>query len=89
MAGLAGSFGLAFLKDSLDPAFWSGKDLESQLELPVIVSIPAIVTPKRRRLGLYKKIGGVSVLISLCLTLLYTLLLLLRKNPTLLPFSIG
>ena len=89
MAGLAGSFGLAFLKDSLDPTFWSGKDLESQLELPVIVSIPAIVTPKKRRLGIYKKIGGASVLISLCLTLLYTLLLLLRKNPTLLPFSMG
>ena len=89
MAALATGVGLAFLRDCLDPTFCSAKDLETHLDLSVIASIPAIVTPRMRRLGLYKRICAMSALICLCLTLLYTLFVLLRKNPTLLPFSIG
>jgi polysaccharide chain length determinant protein (PEP-CTERM system associated) len=86
MAALVSGFGLVFVKEFLDPTFHSGKDLEYDLHLPVIVSIPIIMTPKSRRLGLYKKMGTVTALVFLSLILLYALLVLLRKNPTLLPF---
>ncbi len=86
MAALASGLGLGFVKEYLDPTFHSGKDLEYDLHLPVIVSIPVIMTPKRHRLELYKKMGTVTALVFLSLTLLYAFLVLLRKNPTLLPF---
>jgi len=86
MAALASGLGLGFVKEYFDPTFHTRKDLEHDLHLPVIVSIPVIMTPKRHRLELYKKMGTVTVLALLSLTLLYALLVLLRKNPMLLPF---
>ena len=87
MAAAAAGFGLAFIKDARDPTYFSGKHLESELQLPVIATIPVIITPKRRRLGLYKRIGTTSALISLSLILAYTVFVLLKNNPTLLPFA--
>jgi len=86
MAALASGLGLGFVKEYFDPTFHSSKDLEYDLHLPVIVSIPVIMTPKRDRLELYKKMGTVTALVFLSLTLLYAFLVLLRKNPTILPF---
>jgi len=86
MAALASGLGLGFVKEYFDPTFHSSKDLEYDLHLPVIVSIPVIMTPKKHRLELYKKMGTVTALVFLSLTLLYAFLVLLRKNPTLLPF---
>jgi len=86
MAALASGLGLGFVKEYFDPTFHSSKDLEYDLHLPVIVSIPVIMTPKKHRLELYKKMGTVTALVFLSLILLYAFLVLLRKNPTLLPF---
>jgi len=82
---LACGFGMAFLREYLDPTFWSRKELESALEVPVLVSIPVILTHRERRRKKLKLAATVCVLLAMSSTLLYALFVLWRKNPTLLP----
>ena len=46
MLALACAFGLAYLREYLDPTFWSRKEVESMLNIPVLVAIPIIQTRK-------------------------------------------
>jgi len=62
-AGIIGGLGLAFLWDLLDRSFKSGDDLASFVDLPILATIPAIMTrgavlERRRAQGLL----GVSTL---------------------------
>ena len=77
--------GLVFLREYLDPTFWSRKEVESALGLPILVSIPLIITAKDRRWRRLKMAGTVCALLVMSSTLLYALFVLLKRNPTLLP----
>jgi capsular polysaccharide biosynthesis protein len=77
--------GMAFLREYLDASFWSRKEVESVLELPVLVSIPIIQTQKERRWKTIKMASTVCILIIMSSALLYALFVLWKKNPTLLP----
>jgi len=77
---LACSFGIIVLREQMDQAFWDKKELESFLQLPVLVSIPAIHTGKDRSRGMFKRGFAVSMLVCLASALFYALLVLWTKN---------
>jgi len=85
MMAAASGLGLAFIREHLDPTFWSAKDLEGILELPVLVSIPVIATTRDSRLKLLKKVGTVCALVLMSSALLFALFVLWKRNPMLLP----
>ncbi|MBW1982842.1 MAG: hypothetical protein JRJ12_16690 [Deltaproteobacteria bacterium] len=78
-------FGLAFLREYLDQTFWNSKELESYLKLPVLVSIPVIVTPRDRRWSLFKKFGAATATAGMATVLAYALYILWRQNPNIIP----
>jgi len=88
MLALGLGVGLAFLREYLDPTFWTINDVETQLELPVLVSIPLVTTDKDRRWNMFKRTATVCVLLIMSSTLLFALFILWRENPTLLPIPI-
>ena len=88
MLALGAGFGLAFLREYLDPTFWSRKEVESMLEVPVLVSIPVIQTDRGRRWNRVKLAGAVCILLVMSSTLVYALFILWKKNPTLLQLPI-
>ena len=81
--------GLGYLREYLDPTFWSSKHLENVLELPVLVSVPVVDTTKERRWRLLKRAGTVSAVISMACVLLYALFVLWKIDPTAFPFPAG
>lgn len=85
MLALGSGLGLAFLREYLDPAFWTQKEVESMLQLPVLVSIPIIQTDGEKRWSMCKKTATVCILVVMSSTLLFALFVLWKKNPTLLP----
>lgn len=89
MIALASGFGLAFLREYLNTAFWSSKHLESVIRLPVLISVPNVLTPFERRRRLLKKIGAASVLASMGSILVYTFFLLKEAHPKLFPMVLG
>ena len=89
MLALACGSGLAFLREYLDPAFWSSKELESIIELPVLVSIPVVNTKKERRWNILKRAAAAGALVSMASVLFYALFLLWKMDPTAFPFPIG
>jgi capsular polysaccharide biosynthesis protein len=85
MLALGSGLGLAFVREYLDPAFWSRKEVESMLNIPVLVSIPIITTERDRRWKKIKLATSICVLLVMSSTLLFALFMLWKKNPTLLP----
>jgi hypothetical protein len=88
MLALGSGFGLAFLLEYLDPTFWSRKDLEAVLELPVLVSVPVIQTDKERRWNKLKLAATICFLLVMSSTLLYAMYVLWKKVPGLLPIPL-
>jgi len=86
---IACGLGLAFLREYLDPTFWSSKDLESVVELPVLVSVPVVNTKPERRWNLLKKAAAAGAVVSMASVLLYALFLLWKTDPTAFPFPVG
>jgi uncharacterized protein involved in exopolysaccharide biosynthesis len=86
--GLAGGvhagLGLAFLREYTDRTFWSSKQLEDTVQLPVLVSIPVITTDKGQRRKLLKMAGTVCALLAMCSAMCYALFILWKNNPTIL-----
>jgi uncharacterized protein involved in exopolysaccharide biosynthesis len=81
-------FGLALLREYLDQSFWSRKELESVLELPVLVAIPNIQTDKERRLKMIKRAAKVCILLVMSSGLGYALFILWKKSPGFLPIPL-
>jgi len=81
---LACGFTLAYLKEYLEQACWSSKELESLVELPVLATVPFITTVKTHRWIIFKKVSTACVLLVMGSTLLYTLFLLWNRYFTLL-----
>jgi polysaccharide chain length determinant protein (PEP-CTERM system associated) len=88
MLALGCGLGLGFLREYLDPTFWTINDVETQLELPVLVSIPLITTDKDRRWNVFKRLGTACALLVMSSTLAYALFILWQENPTLLPIPL-
>jgi hypothetical protein len=73
---------LPLLKELQDPSFYDKKQLESELQLPVIVDIPIITTPENQSWKTYKKIGTVGAMFIMALVLLYAFFVLWKNNQT-------
>ena len=89
MTALACGLGLALFREYLDPAFWSSKELESLLGLPVLVSIPVVNTKKERRWNILKRAGAAGALVSMASVLVYALFVLWKMDPAAFPFPLG
>jgi uncharacterized membrane protein len=63
LAGLAAGFGLAFLLETLDRSFKHSEDLTGYIDLPVLATLPAIMT--RGNLLDERRTQGLVVLASI------------------------
>jgi capsular polysaccharide biosynthesis protein len=79
---LACGFTLAYLKEYLEQACWSSKELESLVELPVLATVPFITTVKTHRWIIFKKVSTACVLLVMGSTLLYALFHLWKSYST-------
>lgn len=85
MLALGSGLGLAYLREYMDPTFWSRKNLEATLELPVLASIPVVNTTPELRVRTVKRIAATCALICMASILLYSLYLLWKLDPTVFP----
>jgi polysaccharide chain length determinant protein (PEP-CTERM system associated) len=85
MAALGSGFGLAFLREFLDQAFWSRKEVEGVLGVPLLVTVPFIHTEKDLRRGKIKLAGAVCALCLMGSALLISLTILWKNSPGLIP----
>jgi len=88
MLALSLGFGLAFLLEFLDRTFWSRKEVESVLNLPVLISVPLLQTEEQRRWAKLKVAATICVLLAMSSTFLYAFYVLWKKNPGLLPIPL-
>ena len=89
MMALACGLGLAYVREYLDPTFRSSKELESVVQLPVLISVPVVSTKRERRWNLFKKAWVVGALVSMASVLFYALFLLWKIDPGAFPFPVG
>ena len=81
MMALACGLGLAYVREYLDPTFWSSKELESVVQLPVLISVPVVSTKRERGWNLFKKAWAVGALASMASVLFYALFHLWKMDP--------
>jgi hypothetical protein len=81
--------GLACLLEYLDPTFYSTKELERDLQSPVLVSIPVIMTEKDEKQLRFKKVVSAATLVSMASILLYALYFLWKMDPMALPNALS
>jgi len=78
---LGGGVGLAALLEYLDPAFFSSRALESDQQVPVLVSIPVIMTPEDQERLHVRRVASAVALASMASILLYALYFLWEMDP--------
>lgn len=83
MMSLGVGLGSGLLREHLDIAFWSRKELESVLELPVLVIVPFVQTEKDLYRNKMKMVGTISVLLAMGSALLLALFVLWKSSPSL------
>jgi polysaccharide chain length determinant protein (PEP-CTERM system associated) len=88
MLALGFGFGLAFVREYLDPTFWSKKEVESVLEIPVLVAIPNIQTDKERRWRMIRRTAAACILLVMSSGLGYAMYILWKKSPDFLPIPL-
>jgi len=86
---VSGGLGLAVLLEYLDPTFYSTKELESDLQSPVLVSIPVIMTQTDQKRLRFKRVASAAALVSMASILLYTLYFLWKMDPMVLPNALS
>ena len=89
MIALACGLGLAYVREYLDQTFRSSKELESVVQLPVLVSVPVVSTKREVRWNLFKKAWAVGALVLMALVLFYALFHLWKIDPGVFPFPVG
>ncbi|HID30112.1 MAG TPA: hypothetical protein EYP19_08925, partial [Desulfobacterales bacterium] len=89
MMALGCGFGLALFREYLDPTFWSSKELESIVDLPVLVSIPVVNTEKERHWNVAKRAAAAGAVFSMVSVLVYALFVLWKVDPTAFHFLVG
>jgi polysaccharide chain length determinant protein (PEP-CTERM system associated) len=82
-------FGMAFLREYLDTTFWTSKELETIIQLPVLVSVPVVNTEQERQRNFFKKVGTVTALVSMVSILVYALFFLWKMDPTFSQIPLG
>ena len=87
-AALGCGFGLAFYREFRDPALWTRKELESVLDLPVLITIPVITTERDLQRRKFTAAASVCLLVFMASALLFALFVLWKRNPALLPPSL-
>jgi polysaccharide chain length determinant protein (PEP-CTERM system associated) len=80
MAALGCGFGLAFLLEYLDRAFWSRKEVEGVLGVPLLVTVPFIDTEKDQQKRKAKFSGAVCALCIMGSALVIALVILWRTS---------
>jgi polysaccharide chain length determinant protein (PEP-CTERM system associated) len=85
MAALSCGLGLAFLLEYMDRAFWSRKEVEGVLGIPLLVTVPFIHTQKDEQKRKVKLAGAVCALCLMGCVLLIALVILWTKSPGLIP----
>ena len=81
MIALACGLGLAYVLEYLDQTFRSSKELESVVQLPVLVSVPVVSTKREVRWNLFKKAWTVGALVSMASVFFYALFHLWKMDP--------
>ena len=81
MMALACGLGLAYVREYLDQTFRSTKELESVVQLPVLISVPVVSTKRERGWNLFKKAWAVGAVVSMALVLFYALFFLWKMDP--------
>ncbi|HID29283.1 MAG TPA: hypothetical protein EYP19_04680 [Desulfobacterales bacterium] len=89
MLAMACGLGLAFLREYVDPTFWSSKELERFVQLPVLISVPIVHTEKEHRWNIVKRVGAIGALVSMASVLIYALFILWKIDPTAFPYPVG
>jgi polysaccharide chain length determinant protein (PEP-CTERM system associated) len=84
---LSCGFGLAFLMEFLDPSFRGWKHLENELKLPVLVSIPVIMTERDYRRTYVRRAVSAAALVSMAAVLLCALYFLWKMDPMAIAFA--
>jgi polysaccharide chain length determinant protein (PEP-CTERM system associated) len=84
VAALGCGFGLAFYREYRDPSFWARKEVESALELPVLITIPVITTERDLQKRKAKMAGTAFLLLFMGSVLLVALFVLWKRSPSLL-----
>jgi polysaccharide chain length determinant protein (PEP-CTERM system associated) len=85
VAALGCGFGLAFLLEYLDQAFWSRKEVEGVLGIPLLVTLPFIHTEKDLQKKKARFVGAVCALCVMGSALLIALLILWKTSRGLIP----
>jgi polysaccharide chain length determinant protein (PEP-CTERM system associated) len=80
MAALACGFGLAFLLEYLDRGFWTAREVEDVLGIPVLVTVPFIYTRNDLRKKKVRLAGKVCALCVMGSALLIALVLLWKSS---------
>jgi polysaccharide chain length determinant protein (PEP-CTERM system associated) len=80
-------FGLAFLMEYLDPSFLSSKQLEKDLKLPVLVSIPVIMAAEDYRSTYVRRAVSAAALVFMAAVLLCALYFLWKMDPMAIAFA--
>jgi polysaccharide chain length determinant protein (PEP-CTERM system associated) len=78
---LSGGFGLAFLREYYDSSFFSTKELESALQLPVLASIQVIITDADRKRIFFGRYVSAAALLAMASILLCALYFLWQRDP--------
>ena len=88
VVALGCGFGLAFYREFRDPAFWTRKELEGVLELPILITVPVISTERDLHRRKVMMAAAVGLLVFMGSALLLALFVLWKRNPGLVPPSL-
>jgi len=92
LIGLVGALGcglgLAAFLEYRDPAFWTRKELESVLEVPILVTLPVIQTEQDLRGRKTRRMAAVCLLFFMGSALLVALFVLWKTSPGLISLSL-
>jgi uncharacterized protein involved in exopolysaccharide biosynthesis len=88
-AAAAIGLGIGFLVEYLDRSFFASKDVERTLQLPVLVSVPVILTNEDNERILIKRAVSAAAVVSMMSALLVALYILWRLDPMVVAFSVS
>lgn len=89
MLALCCGLGLAYVREHQDPTFRRSKDVESIIQVPVLVSVPFVAIKAEERWNLLKRASAVGAMVSMASVLFYALFVLWKMDPTVFPIPLG
>ena len=89
MLALGCGMGLGYLREWMDGAFYDGKELETVVDLPVLICVPEVKTKAECRWDRIKTMGTAGVVVSMASVLFYALFVLWKMDPSVFPIPLG